>query len=76
MRVRDNKRLQERGKANEERKLMASSYSKLSDNMKALPQSIYHEKNSVCVCVCVFCVSDCTAASLASFLCVYVCQSV
>ena len=30
---------------------MASSYSK--DNMKASPQSIYHEKNSVCVCVCV-----------------------
>lgn len=30
---------------------MASSYSKLRDNMKASPRSIYHKKNTVCVFV-------------------------
>lgn len=65
------KRLQERGEERErkvERELMAPSYSKLRDDMKASPRSIYHKKNTVRVCVCV---SDCTVASLASFLCVF-----
>lgn len=55
-RVRGNKRLQERGKERlskeREIQLMASSYSKLGDNMKVSPQSIYHKKTTVCVCLC------------------------
>lgn len=57
-------------KRKRKRQLMDSSYSKLRDNMKALPQSVYSKTTeclSLCVCVCYF-----TVASLASFLCVFV----